>query len=146
MKDSCCSGTGLFYCDTSVTLQAQDSAYKSTWRSVPSVHHSGSGMASKAASLFESQHVNKNPLDQRLLQEDAIRRSGVSGPLGMGVVLQSELFTADMQGYQKPTHASCNSFLHWTCLPSLLSVNQSLQYQLPHQSVSQALISKTEHA
>jgi len=28
-------------------------------------------------------------LDQRLLQEEAIRRSGVSGPLGMGVVMQS---------------------------------------------------------
>lgn len=80
----------------SVTLQAQDSAYKSTWQSVPSVTNSGGGTAassSKAASLFASQHVSKNPLDQRLLQEDAIRRSGVSGPLGMGVVLQSELYT-----------------------------------------------------
>ncbi|KAL3153340.1 hypothetical protein ABBQ38_011679 [Trebouxia sp. C0009 RCD-2024] len=76
----------------STDLQAQDSAYKSTWQSVPSVTNSGGGTAassSKAASLFASQHVSKNPLDQRLLQEDAIRRSGVSGPLGMGVVLQS---------------------------------------------------------
>lgn len=77
----------------SVILQAQDSAYKSTWRSVPSVSNLGGGTAvssSRAAALFASQHVSKNPLDQRLLQEDAIRRSGVSGPLGMGVVMQSE--------------------------------------------------------
>ncbi len=29
-------------------------------------------------------------MGQRLLQEDAIRQSGVSGPLGMGVVMQSK--------------------------------------------------------
>lgn len=36
------------------------------------------------------QYVNKSPMGQRLLQEDAIRQSGVSGPLGMGVVMQSK--------------------------------------------------------
>ena len=85
----------------SATMQAQDSAYKSTWRSAPSASHLGCGIAtssSKATSLFERQ--TKNPLDQRLLQEDAIRRSGVSGPLGMGVVMQSEFYK--VQCYSKP--------------------------------------------
>ena len=36
-------------------------------------------------------------MDQQLLQEDAIRRSGVSGPLGMGVVMQSECHMVQLQ-------------------------------------------------
>lgn len=86
-------------CDTSITMQAQDSAYKSTWRSAPS-SQSGHGMAilsSKAASMIEGQKVSKGPLDQRLLQEDVIRRSGISGPLGMGVVMQSEYSKVKLQ-------------------------------------------------
>lgn len=78
-----------------LSMQAQDSAYKSTWRSTPSASQSGHGipsLSSKATSLFEDHKVNKG-LDQRLLQEDAIRQSGISGPLGMGVVMQSEFHT-----------------------------------------------------
>ena len=74
-------------------LQDQNSQYKSTWRPAPSTSHTGFGVApplsKSASSQLEHQHVSKNLLDQHLLQEDAIRRSGVSGPLGMGVVMQS---------------------------------------------------------
>ena len=80
-------------------MQAQDSAYKSTWQSAPS-SQSGHGIAtssSKAASMIEGQKVSKGPLDQRLLQEDVIRRSGISGPLGMGVVMQSEYSKVKLQ-------------------------------------------------
>ncbi|KAL0043039.1 hypothetical protein WJX79_007569 [Trebouxia sp. C0005] len=45
--------------------------------------------SSKIASSLDRQYVNNSPMGQRLLQEDAIRPSGVSGPLGMGVVMQS---------------------------------------------------------
>ncbi|KAL0048675.1 hypothetical protein WJX82_008438 [Trebouxia sp. C0006] len=72
--------------------QAQDSQYKSSWQGPPSASHSGLTMAppsSNAASSLDRQYVNKSPVGQRLLQEDAIRQSGVSGPLGMGVVMQS---------------------------------------------------------
>lgn len=46
--------------------------------------------SSKIASSLDRQYVNNSPMGQRLLQEDAIRPSGVSGPLGMGVVMQSK--------------------------------------------------------
>ena len=81
-------------------MQAPDSAYKSRWRAAPSGSQSGHGiptLSGKATSLIEDQKVGKGPLDQRLLQEDAIRRSGVSGPLGMGVVMQSECHTEKLQ-------------------------------------------------
>lgn len=74
------------------TSQAQDSQYKSSWRSPPSASHPGFGIAmpsNKAASSLDGQYLSKGNVDQHLLQEDAIRRSGVSGPLGMGVVMQS---------------------------------------------------------
>lgn len=47
--------------------------------------------------MIEGQKVSKGPLDQRLLQEDVIRRSGISGPLGMGVVMQSEYSKVKLQ-------------------------------------------------
>lgn len=78
--------------DKWVIEQAQDSQYKSSWRSPPSASHSGFGLAmpsSKAASSPDRQYLSKSTVHQHLLQEDAIRRSGVSGPLGMGVVMQS---------------------------------------------------------
>ena len=86
--------------NTSVTPQAQDSAYKSTWRSTPATIQAGHGIptsSSKATSLFEDGKVSKGTMDQQLLQEDAIRRSGVSGPLGMGVVMQSECHMVQLQ-------------------------------------------------
>ena len=74
-------------------LQAHTKDYNSTWRSAPSASHSGFGIAppsSKAASALGRQTVSKDLLDQRLLPEDVMRCSGVSGPLGLGVVMQSE--------------------------------------------------------
>lgn len=76
----------------SFTLQAQTIPYKHAWRSVPAASHSGYGTASPSSqqSAFLGQEYGRKPLSQRLLQEEAIRKSGVSGPLGIGVVMHSE--------------------------------------------------------
>ena len=72
-------------------FQAKDNKF-SNWRSSPS-KHSGLGvgaLSSQKVSALDLETASKDPVDQRLLQEEAFRRSGVSGPLGMGVVMQSK--------------------------------------------------------
>ncbi|DBA76416.1 TPA: hypothetical protein ACH3X1_010119 [Trebouxia sp. C0004] len=89
MADSLYGGP---YQTAAAVSQAQNSQYKSSWQGLASAGHSGLTIApssSKAASSLDRQYVNKSPMGQRLLQEDAIRQSGVPGPLGMGVVMQS---------------------------------------------------------
>ena len=73
-------------------LQAQTIPYKQAWRSMPAASHSGFGTAppSSQQSSFLGHEFGRKPLSQRLLQEEAIRKSGVSGPLGIGVVMHSE--------------------------------------------------------
>lgn len=133
----------------SITMQAQDSAYKSTWRAAPSGTQSGHGtptLSSKDTSLIEDQKLGKGPADQRLLQEDAIRRSGVSGPLGMGVVMQSECHTAKL-----PEAGRIMSDNLGLCCSSEDMLNQPidghwLRSMLLLQNVPQTLNLKTVHA
>ena len=109
----------------SIIMQAQDNACKSTWRAAPCTSQSGHGiptLSSKATSLSEDQ---KGPVDQRLLQEDAIRRSGVSGPLGMGVVMQSECHTVKLPGAGR-----IKSDNHGLCCRSEDMLNQPIDSQL----------------
>ncbi len=96
-------------------VQAQDSQYKSSWRGPPPASHSGLTMAppsSKAASSLDRQYVNKSPMGQRLLQEDAIRQSGVSGPLGMGVVMQSKCCCGAIPPLKQHPECQCSSLAH----------------------------------
>lgn len=46
--------------------------------------------ASTKPSLLSGNEIGQKPLSQKLLQDDSIRHSGVSGPLGMGVVMHSK--------------------------------------------------------
>ena len=68
--------------------------------------------SSNAASSLDRQYVNKSPVGQRLLQEDAIRQSGVSGPLGMGVVMQSKCCCGAITTVPVFSRCQCSSLAH----------------------------------